>query len=555
MRTAAKAPQKINKKMASRSSSSSSSTHLARVALAAAALALALAGSTQGAAILQSSSSSDQQQQQHQLPLHLSTAQQSLTRLSAPSPASFSSLLQSASANDQLDIWSSSSACSSSSSSDPCSIDIAASSFALSNFLLPFSNISYTTQTLISDIHSLAAQQRQSTIFDEGDVPDYGEEWHNQYHTYEEIQAYLSHLATTFPSRARLISLGQTYENRSLTALQIGHFPPQHPHEDDSLEAERSRRKKKKNKKSKEKLGVLLMANQHAREWISGATALHLIHQILAAEQEESVTASSSKKSKGRHHASSPTLLNLPLDTYEITVLPLANPDGYSYSWTGSRLWRKNRQPVTTDDDDNDNPDPTNPDCVGIDLNSNWDAGFQAWPKERACSESYPGSRPFEAYESAAIARFINDPVNKIRSVVDLHSYGQLLTYPFAFSCSPSLSLPDEEDLLELSTGAIRAMRNVHAHTFHAGRHCELTWELAGSALDWSYGWMLSSPFSERLRPREGNLVKWSFALELRDGGTYGFLLPPDQIRASGQEAGALLQYMLEFIAKREGRA
>ncbi|CAD6912052.1 unnamed protein product, partial [Tilletia caries] len=150
-------------------------------------------------------------------------------------------------------------------------------------------------------------------------------------------------------------------------------------------------------------------------------------------------------------------------------------------------------------------------------------------------------------------------------------------TYPFAFSCAPSLSMPDEEDLLELSFGAVRAMRDVHSHTFHAGRHCELAWEVRGSALDWAYGYfpvppptaeggrrgrrrfprrkdIVSTSSTSALQPREGNLVKWSFALELRDGGTYGFLLPDEQIRPSGQEAGALMRYMLEFIAKREHR-
>lgn len=45
---------------------------------------------------------------------------------------------------------------------------------------------------------------------------------------------------------------------------------------------------------------------------------------------------------------------------YQIHILPVANPDGYEYSHTGQRLWRKNRKL---------NWGAT---CVGVDLNRNW---------------------------------------------------------------------------------------------------------------------------------------------------------------------------------------
>lgn len=41
-------------------------------------------------------------------------------------------------------------------------------------------------------------------------------------------------------------------------------------------------------------------------------------------------------------------------------IIPAANPDGYQYSHTTNRLWRKNRYPATVL-------------CTGVDLNRNWD--------------------------------------------------------------------------------------------------------------------------------------------------------------------------------------
>ncbi|KAL9938637.1 hypothetical protein V8E36_002356 [Tilletia maclaganii] len=543
--------------------------------------AAAAAMATAAAAV--SISTSAQQQQQQQAIFQNSIA---LTRIHTPSLQALHHLHAHASRNsDNLDVWATHAAgcASSTASSSICAIDIASTADDLSAYLHGINSTAGEQHTLIADVHALAQQQQQQAHIDafqarQYDQPRYDEAWHERYHSYEDIQDYLQHLAATHPSHAQLVELGTTHENRSLTALKLGHFDA-----DARASAEDP---------AKPKLGVLVMANQHAREWISGATALHLIHQILSdelsSEAQDGAEVSRRRRRKkghlrgdgGQAWSGGVDLLNV----FDITVLPLANPDGYAYSWESERMWRKNRQPIEESD------------CVGIDINSNWDAHFHPWPVSQACQESFPGTRAFEARESDAIARFIADPANNIHSVVDLHSYGQLLTYPFAFSCSPSLSLPDEEDLLELSFGAVKAMRDVHSKTFHAGRHCELAWELRGSALDWSYGWFppafsppdeeeddeqlvtaaaavrgkmrsprrkpiapsslptLSDVSTSSLQPRSGNLVKWSFALELRDGGTYGFLLPPEQIRASGEEAGALMRYSLEFIGKRERR-
>lgn len=107
--------------------------------------------------------------------------------------------------------------------------------------------------------------------------------------------------------------------------------------------------------------------------------------------------------------------------------------------------------------------------------------------------------------------------------------------HPFSYSCQDTV--PDEEDLLELSLGAVRALRDVHRRTFTSGKMCELLTETGGSAIDWTYS-------TAR--------IKWSFSFELRDGGTYGFLLPADQIIPSGQETGQALIYMLRFIMAKE---
>lgn len=60
----------------------------------------------------------------------------------------------------------------------------------------------------------------------------------------------------------------------------------------------------------------------HAREWITPAVVTYLLHRLLEDP-----------------HADDTDLLDN-LDWY---ILPVVNPDGYEYTRTGDRLWRKTR--------------------------------------------------------------------------------------------------------------------------------------------------------------------------------------------------------------------
>ncbi|TOF75441.1 carboxypeptidase, partial [Vibrio parahaemolyticus] len=64
----------------------------------------------------------------------------------------------------------------------------------------------------------------------------------------------------------------------------------------------------------------------HAREWISTATCQYFLDQLTA----------------GYGNDSQVTTL---LDSYDFHIMPCTNPDGYVYTWTVDRLWRKNRVP------------------------------------------------------------------------------------------------------------------------------------------------------------------------------------------------------------------
>ena len=91
---------------------------------------------------------------------------------------------------------------------------------------------------------------------------------------------------------------------------------------------------------------VLYSSAQHAREWITPEMNRRLLHYYLDS------------------YATDPKIRRI-VDTTELWFVPVANPDGYDYTFTeGNRLWRKNLR-----DNDGDG-EITGVD--GVDLNRNY---------------------------------------------------------------------------------------------------------------------------------------------------------------------------------------
>lgn len=81
---------------------------------------------------------------------------------------------------------------------------------------------------------------------------------------------------------------------------------------------------------------------------------------------------------------------------FTFTVIPVLNPDGYAYTRTKDRLWRKNRQPNAKSR------------CIGQDPNRNfgfkWDMGGAS---RNPCMENYEGDSPFQSQEAKALIDYI----------------------------------------------------------------------------------------------------------------------------------------------------
>ncbi|SCU80157.1 LAMI_0B01024g1_1 [Lachancea mirantina] len=303
------------------------------------------------------------------------------------------------------------------------------------------------------------------------------------------IYTWLDLLALTFPELVKIEWVGQTFEGRDMKALHIS----------------ADNREMNPDKKT-----IVITGGVHAREWISVSTACYMIYNLLTKY------GNNKKETKYLNHL-------------DFLVIPVFNPDGYAYTWTHDRLWRKNRQQTYF------------PRCFGIDIDHSFDFHWTG-AEDIPCSEDYGGDSPFEALEAESWNNYINETKSEytIHGYLDLHSYSQEILYPYAYSCE---ALPrDLENLLELSYGMAKAIRNKSGKSYTVLSSCQdrgsdLKPGLgSGSALDYMYH----------------HRAHWAVQLKLRDTGNHGFLLPPKYIVPVGNEAYAALRYFCEFILNPE---
>ena len=199
------------------------------------------------------------------------------------------------------------------------------------------------------------------------------------YHNYDEMVAELDKAAADHPNLAVKSSIGKSFEQRDIPVLKISDNPGQDENEPE----------------------VLFDCNQHAREHLTTEMCLRVVNRLT-------------------DNYNDPAVKNM-VDNREIWVIPSVNVDGSAYDVASGQYqgWRKNRQ------------------GPGTDVNRNWGykwgccGGASDDPQE----ETYRGTGPFSAPESAAIARFIDSRVvdgrQQIKSAIDFHTFSELVLWPF----------------------------------------------------------------------------------------------------------------------------
>ena len=189
---------------------------------------------------------------------------------------------------------------------------------------------------------------------------------------------------------------------------------------------------------------------------------------------------------------------------YQWHIIPLMNPDGYEYTRTKDRLWRKNTVNIPGSS------------CIGVDLNRNFPEGYGIGASKNPCSEVYQGSHPFSELESITLRNYISK-LSNVKAAVSIHSYGSVLIYPWGYKQEQH---PSRGKLSGLAKEISKAVKDGHQEYYEPGTAREVfgLWGLAGGATD---DWYITQN------------IDYSYTFELPEhdkDGDHGFLLPASNI-------------------------
>ncbi|XP_014206330.1 carboxypeptidase B-like isoform X2 [Copidosoma floridanum] len=270
---------------------------------------------------------------------------------------------------------------------------------------------------------------------------------------YDEIVKFMENLVLN--RYAKLINIGSSAEGRPIYGIEVSKYANNPV--------------------------FLIDAGTHAREWASHVSALYIIQQVIENEEEFA------------------NKLNL-------VIIPCLNPDGYEYTHTTNRFWRKSRS------------QQSNRMCPGVDLNRNFDSHFGEFRSDTSnvCSRLFAGKRAFSEPESAALRDTIL--AYKPIAYLSIHSFGGYLLYPYGYT----KILPQNWQTLDrIAKLVVERAKEFSGTEYKYGSAARLLYKASGASDDWAMD--------------KGN-VSLVFTIELPAYSDRAFIVPEDKIMTLVQE-------------------
>jgi len=212
-------------------------------------------------------------------------------------------------------------------------------------------------------------------------------------------------------------------------------------------------------------------------------------------------------------------LLGLLCRELTLSLCLFFNPDGYAYTFSNDRLWRKTRKP---------NPGSS---CIGTDPNRNWNNHWgEQGTSTNPCAETFRGSAPASEKEVLQVQTFLTSQVS-CKAYLNFHAYSQLWLSPWGWTGN----LPaDNAELQRVGRAAATALRAKFNTQYTVGPIYSTIYPASGSSADYAYAHGITFSYAPELRPTSGS--------------SYSFQLPANQIIPSGIETFEALLKCLEAV-------
>ncbi|KAM3917378.1 carboxypeptidase O [Leptodactylus fuscus] len=325
---------------------------------------------------------------------------------------------------------------------------------------------------LVGNLSQLLGSQEEIKLRRRRSISDYD---YTIYHPMEEIYNWINVMAEKHSDLVTQHYLGFTYESRPMHYLKIS-----------------------KPSKGPKKI-VWMDCGIHAREWIAPAFCQWFVKEIVQNQEND------------------PRIQKI-LKNIDLYVLPVLNIDGYIYTWTTDRLWRKSRSKHESGA------------CYGVDLNRNFNVKWCNFGSSTNCtSNSYCGASPESEPETKAVVDFVERTKSDMICFLTIHSYSQYILTAYGYS----KDLPKSyNETIKVAAMAASELKKKHGTDYQVGSFANLLYEASGTSQDWVHDLG----------------IDFSYTIELRDNGTYQFILPEDQIQPTCEETMAGVMTIIEYV-------
>ena len=171
-----------------------------------------------------------------------------------------------------------------------------------------FEALNFNTTIMSEDLGAEIATEGQFGVYEKSVIDNAKAvpslTWFNSYHAYADHITFFNDLAASFPQNSEIFSIGTSAQGRNIFGIHLwgsgGGGKGSKP-------------------------AIYFHGTVHAREWITAKVVEYITYQLLTQYSTDSAVKSI-------------------LDKFDFYILPVVNPDGFVYSQTNDRMWRKNRQ-------------------------------------------------------------------------------------------------------------------------------------------------------------------------------------------------------------------
>nr|XP_053600887.1 zinc carboxypeptidase-like [Plodia interpunctella] len=201
--------------------------------------------------------------------------------------------------------------------------------------------------------------------------------------------------------------------------------------------------------------GVFIISGEQGGDWLSPSVLMNFINKILK-------------------HDSDLAELNR---YYNFYFAPLANPDGYIYSWAKDVFWVKNRNaffPQTKCRDDSEY-------AIGVDIDRNWFFGENN--DDNICYSLYIGPSSLSEKETKAFSEYVNSIADKLMAFINLRGSGQrIITIPYGHTLDYS---SNHNVMMSILRSANHRVQSEHRVKYLYERTSKYFYNFSGNSCDW----------------------------------------------------------------------